>query len=223
LLVVEASRAEKLKQVLDREFERIRAELFATEPGMKYSLNTADLPDTMLDVEVQERLTAAIMACPNGVIRMDDRMSGLVETSSNLAVVYSDAEKAVVELSFLIRSSVDSAKTVLGERLEALFILAGAKTRFSGVYPGWKPDMDSVILGVMQRVYQDRFGKMPEVKAIHAGLECGLLGGSYPHWDMISFGPTICFPHSPDEKVHIGSVGRFWTFLLETLKEIPRK
>jgi len=93
----------------------------------------------------------------------------------------------------------------------------------TGGYPGWKPNMESPILKTMLQVYNDKFGRIPEIKAIHAGLECGILGGTYSHWDMISFGPTIRFPHSPDEKVNIESVGKFWDFLVETLKSIPAK
>jgi dipeptidase D len=122
-----------------------------------------------------------------------------------------------------MRSSVDSAKEELGSRIKAVFELAGAMVSFSGAYPGWKPNMDSPILKTMQEVYNKKFGKIPEIKAIHAGLECGILGGKYPHWDMISFGPTIRFPHSPDEKVNIGTVQKFWDFLVATLESIPEK
>ena len=122
-----------------------------------------------------------------------------------------------------MRSSVDSAKTELGTRLKAVFELAGAKVTFSGAYPGWKPDMDSPILKTMQDVYNNKWGKVPKIMAIHAGLECGILAGNYPHWDMISFGPTIRFPHSPDEKVNIETVQKFWDFLVSTLENIPEK
>ena len=105
----------------------------------------------------------------------------------------------------------------------SVFDLAGATTELDGDYPGWKPNPDSAILKEMKEVYNNKFGKIPEIKAIHAGLECGLLGGVYPHWDMISFGPTIRHPHSPDEKVNIPSVQKFWDFLIETLKHVPVK
>ena len=163
------------------------------------------------------------MACPNGVIRMSDSMAGLVETSTNLAIVKSDAETKTIKAGCLMRSSVDSAKEELASRIESAFVLAGAKVIFTGSYPGWKPNMESPILKTMQNVYQAKYGKIPEIKAIHAGLECGILGGAYPNWDMISFGPTIRFPHSPDEKVNIVSVQKFWDFTLETLKNIPKK
>jgi dipeptidase D len=154
---------------------------------------------------------------------MSDSMEGLVETSSNLAIVKSDTTAKTVSAACLMRSSVDSAKEELASRIKAVFDLAGALVSFSGKYPGWKPNMDSPILKTMQDVYNKKFGKIPEIKAIHAGLECGILGGKYPHWDMISFGPTIRFPHSPDEKVNIKTVQKFWDFLVATLESIPEK
>src|SRR6056297_724884 len=154
---------------------------------------------------------------------MSDSMKGLVETSTNLAIVKSDENNKTVKAACLMRSSVDSAKEDLGTRMRAVFELAGANVSFSGNYPGWKPNMDSPILKTMQQVYDHKFGRIPEIKAIHAGLECGILGGKYPHWDMISFGPTIRFPHSPDEKVNIESVHKFWEFLITTLENIPGK
>jgi len=148
-------------------------------------------------------------------------MPGLVETSTNLATVKS--ENGVIMVKCLLRSSVDSAKDDLAERIDSVFTLAGATVIFDGAYPGWKPNMDSAILKEMKAIYENKFGKVPEVKAIHAGLECGILGGAYPHWDMISFGPTMRFPHSPDEKVLIPTVEKFWDFLTETLKNAPVK
>ena len=143
----------------------------------------------------------------------------LVETSTNLAIVKTEEKK--VRVHCLLRSSVDSAKLALADRMRALFEMAGAKVEFTGSYPGWKPNMESSILKVMKKVYEKKYGVTPEVKAIHAGLECGLIGGVYPKLDMISFGPTIRHPHSPDEKVHIASVQKFWDYLAETLKNVP--
>jgi dipeptidase D len=137
--------------------------------------------------------------------------------------VKSDGETKTISISCLMRSSVDSARTQLGSRMDSVFTLAGAEVKLAGGYPGWKPNLDSPILKTMQQIYQNKFGRIPEIKAIHAGLECGILGGTYPNWDMISLGPTIRFPHSPDEKVNIESVSKFWDFLLETLKNIPSK
>jgi dipeptidase D len=196
-------------------------ELAVTEPDLSLVAEQCNLPPFIMDELAQDDLVNAIQACPNGVIRMSDTMPGLVETSTNLAIVKSENGKTKVQCLF--RSSVDTAKEEVQSTLESIFSLAGAEVIFDGHYPGWKPNPNSEILKVMKDVYQKLYNKTPDVKGIHAGLECGILGATYPNWDMISFGPTIRFPHSPDEKVHIKSVEKFWFFLVETLKNIPIK
>ena len=161
------------------------------------------LPERMIARAVGERLVRAVLACPDGVRRMSMSMPGLVQTSSNLARVVSDGR--TVRLQSLLRSSVNSEKEELGQAFEALFTLAGARVELTGSYDGWKPDMDSPILKAMTASYEALYGRKPLVTAIHAGLECGIIGGKYPGLDMISFGPTICYPHSPDEKADIAS------------------
>ncbi|TVR72562.1 MAG: aminoacyl-histidine dipeptidase [Marinilabiliales bacterium] len=198
-----------------------RNELSAVEPDLSLDLNETGLPGNIIDKDTISRLIRSVIACPNGVIRMSNSMHGLVETSTNLASVRSD--NGVIDVKCLMRSSVDSSRDELASMMEGLFTLAGAGITFDGAYPGWKPNMDSEILAVMKNVYKALYGKTPEVKAIHAGLECGIIGGVYPGLDMISFGPTIRYPHSPDEKVHIESVHKFWVLLTETLKNIPGK
>ena len=199
----------------------VKAELASADPGLKIALETADLPEKMISDGVQSRLTKSVNGCPNGVIRMSMDMEGLVETSTNLAVVKLVNDEVIVQC--LLRSSVDSAKDDLTNTIGSVFALADARVEFTGEYPGWKPNMDSGILKTMQAVYKDVYGTIPETKGIHAGLECGLLGGAYPNWDMISFGPTIRFPHSPDEKVNIETVGKFYNWLVESLKKVPKK
>ena len=152
---------------------------------------------------------------------MSQAMKGLVETSNNLAIV--KCKEGKFEAYNLTRSSVDSAKEATAWKIAAVFHLINAEVKLEGGYPGWKPDINSPILKTMSKGYNDLFGKVPEIKAIHAGLECGLIGGVYPNLDMISFGPTIRYPHSPDEKVNINSVSKFWDFLTDTLKHIPVK
>jgi len=201
--------------------EIIKAELCKTEPDLSFVAKKVEQPQFVMDEISKYNLINAIQACPNGVIRMSDEMENLVETSLNLAIIKSSDKK--IEVKALIRSSVETAKDEVESTLESLFLLAGAEINFSGQYPGWKPNMESPILKTMQKVYQSKWGKIPEIRAIHAGLECGILGSGYPDWDMISFGPTIRFPHSPDEKVNIPSVSLFWEFLLETLKNVPEK
>ncbi len=207
-----------------KELQTIIANEYAiTAPDLKIELEPASDVEFIINKKAQKQLTASIIACPNDVIRMSDSMPGLVETSLNLAIVKSDIKNQKIHLSFLMRSSVDSYKEFLGQRLVAIFKLADAKISFSGAYPGWQPNMESEILKTMQDVYKNMYGSTPAIKAVHAGLECGILGGAYPNWDMISFGPTIRFPHSPDEKVNIPSVAKFWDFLIELLKNIPQK
>ena len=223
IITVEASKVSEFQQVIDTESALVKNELQGTEPNMQVLLTKTELPVTLIDEPTQINLTKGIMACPNGLIRMSDSMPGLVETSTNLASVKLDMTAKTIDIACLMRSSVDSSKADLGKQIAAVFTLAGAEVKFTGAYPGWQPNMESPILKTMQEVYQGKYGRIPEIKAIHAGLECGILGGIYTNWDMISFGPTIRFPHSPDEKVNIDSVQKFWDFLVETLKNIPLK
>ena len=175
-----------------------------------------------MECDVLWRLIDALVGCANGTVRMIDSMPGTVETSNNLAIV--KTENGKVTINTLMRSSVETAKEALADSLQAVFELAKAdKIVLDGAYPGWKPNPDSAILKLMRELYQKMYHQEAKIMAVHAGLECGILGAKYPHWDMISFGPTICHPHSPDEKVNIASVGKFWDFLKEVLKNIPAK
>jgi dipeptidase D len=199
----------------------VKKELSAVEPDFKLELSETGMPARVMDPGLQKNVIAAIYACPNGVIRMTDGIEGLVETSTNLSIVKTAGDK--IQVNCLLRSSVDSAKQNIADVMKALFELAGAKTSFTGSYPGWKPNMDSAIMKVMDDVYRKMYNKKMEIKAVHAGLECGIIGGVYPNLDMVSFGPTIRHPHSPDEKVHIESVQKFWDFLVKTLESVPVK
>lgn len=199
----------------------VRSEYAATDPQLKLSIEAAELPAEYIREEDALRCLRALLAAPEGVERMSDQMEGLVETSNNTAIV--KAENGVFSVKSLMRSSVDSAKDLLAERMRAVYELAGGKVVFSGGYSGWAPNAASPILHTMKKVYADKFGKEPAVMAIHAGLECGILSGAYPHWDMVSCGPTLKSPHSPDERVNIPSVAKCWDFLLATLENIPAK
>ena len=200
---------------------RIAVELSATEPTILIEAAPSELPETVIGSDLVGRVLRAIHACPNGVMRMSCDMPGLVETSNNLAIVRSEDDAIVVEC--LLRSSIDSAREDLAGMIGSVFELAGASVRIHGGYPGWKPNLASPILNVMKQVYAGIAGRAPEVRAVHAGLDCGIIGGTYPALDMISFGPTIRHPHSPDEKVDIASVGRFWELLVETLAAVPER
>jgi dipeptidase D len=199
----------------------IKKELSATEPDLTIECKHTDKPSRVMASDMQKKVVACVYSCPNGALRMSDGIPGLVETSTNLAIVRTDADR--VNIHCLLRSSVESSKENLADTIKALFNIAGANVEFTGSYPGWKPDMDSPILKTMESVYKKMYKKVPEIKAVHAGLECGIIGGVFPNLDMISFGPTIRHPHSPDEKVHIESVGKFWDYLAETLKNVPVK
>ena len=206
---------EKWEQIFKNEYKE-------TDPELSFKAEKVEPPEFAIDPITQDNLIKAVQGTPNGVIRMSASMEGLVETSTNLSIVRMDDK--VIEVLALIRSSVDTAKEDVENMFEAIYKLAKAdKIWFDGKYPGWKPNPDSEILRLMKQIYKDMFGKEPKVTAIHAGLETGLLGGKYPNWDMISIGPTIKYPHSPDEKVNIESVKRFWDFLLKVLENIPEK
>ncbi len=220
VLVPETSAA-KFETLVEHYQEMYRKEFAETEPDFSFTCGKTENPDRVLPVDAQYGFIRAIFACPNGVQRMSQSMKGLVETSTNLAIV--SIQHGEFQALSLTRSSVDSAKEATAWKIAAIFQLIGAEVELSGEYPGWKPNMESPILKTCQKVYQKNFGIIPEIKAIHAGLECGLLGGVYPNLDMISFGPTIRFPHSPDEKVEINTVQRFWEFLVAILEDIPVK
>jgi len=220
-VVVAADKADAFKQQTASLVGVIQAELVRTEPDLMVSLEPTDLPDKVMVLESQQQLVRAVYAAPCGVIRMSDEMHDLVETSTSLARVKVESGTAVVQ--FLTRSSVETARDDLANMISATFQLAGASVEHSGGYPGWKPNADSKILSQMKQIYHDLFGVEPKVNAVHAGLECGIIGSVYPGLDMISFGPTIKNPHSPDEKCEIASVEKYWKYLLATLKNIPKR
>ena len=204
------------------EYEALFIEEFkGVEESISFKAEKTERISGLMPEEVQDDLINAVTACPNGVYRFIPEVPDVVETSNNLAIVRSDGKG--IEVKCLIRSSVESRKEELGSAIESVFSLAGGKVEFSGAYPGWKPNLESPILKEMIKVYERDFGKTPKILIIHAGVECGILGTNYPEMDMISFGPTIRFPHSPDEKVNIETVQKFWDYLQKTLAEIPAK
>jgi dipeptidase D len=221
IVVVPSSKTNTFLDAVKKFEDIIKAEFAAVEPNIVFAAQETALPSSLIDFKTQQKLICSVYSCPNGVIRMSDSMPGLVETSNNLASIKSNDGEIAIQC--LLRSSVDSAKDDLAEMIHSAFELAGAEILMDSGYPGWKPNVNSPILKVMEDVYLHMFKKKPGEMAIHAGLECGLLGGVYPHWDMISCGPTIVHPHSPDEGVNIASVQRFWDYLKEVLKNIPSK
>lgn len=192
-----------------------------TDPNLNLSWQEEENCQVVFAKGFQEKLIHALNACPHGVQRMSRSMPGLVETSTNLASVKEIRNKIVVATSQ--RSSVDSAKYDIAGQVRSVFYLAGARTEHSTGYPGWEPKPNSPLVQHVSSKYRSLFGKEPIVRAIHAGLECGLFLEKYPGLDMISFGPTIKGVHSPDERVNINSVKNFWDLLLEVLKTLPAR
>ena len=200
----------------------VREEYGSLEPDLKVSATPADLPKTVIDAHTQHRLLGALSIVPHGVLGWSKEIPDLVETSSNLATIRL-TEDNIIHVVTTQRSSSDEAKHYAAMKAEASFDLAGAKVTHSDGYPGWKPNMNSAILRMMIDSYRKLFGKVPQVKAIHAGLECGLILEKYRGIDMISFGPTIRGAHTPEERIEIETVQMFWDLLIDVLKHIPEE
>jgi len=198
----------------------IKAELKTTEPNLEILVSKIESPKMVINLEVQEVLLKAIYAACNGVYRMSANIPDLVETSNNIARVI--VKNGNIKIACLTRSSVESSKWDLANSLKASFELAGCDVDFAGDYPGWTPNMESAILKILSKIYTEMHDEAPHVAACHAGLECGILGTNYPNMDMISFGPNIKGAHSPDERAQISSVKKYWEFVLEILKQIPK-
>jgi dipeptidase D len=219
LALVMVQNAETFNQHITKMNRLLLEELSIADPGLVVLASAADRPERVMNKDDQRKLLNAVYALPNGVYRMSTDIPDLVETSSSLARII--VENGSFISQSLQRSSVNSAKSDIAAAIRATFELLGAEIQQGGDYPGWKPLPDAPILKTMQNLYTEMFKESPHVRACHAGLECGLIGEHYPGMHMISFGPTIKNPHSPDEKVNIASVGKFWEFLKKTLKEIP--
>lgn len=206
---------------LEKRSAEIKAELSIEDPSLNIEAEAVDLPSSVTSASDTVKITKSLQAVHNGVFAMSRAIEGLVETSSSLArVILKDGEFVTQSLQ---RSSVDSAKFDVARTVGAGFELMGCDVEFTGSYPGWAPNPTSEIKDVLERIYSEMFGEPAKVLAIHAGLECGIIGERYPGLDMISFGPTIKNPHSPDEKVNIASVQKFWGFLLRVIAETPVK
>ncbi|EPS2708690.1 cytosol nonspecific dipeptidase [Cronobacter turicensis] len=220
-VAVPAANAGELKTLANTYLDILKNELSVKEKNITVVLEAATTDKAALTAQSRDAFIALLNATPNGVIRNSDVAKGVVETSLNVGVVTMTDEQA--EIICLIRSLIDSGKDYVVGMLESLGALAGAKTAAKGSYPGWQPDASSPVMALVRETYQRLFNKTPNIQVIHAGLECGLFKKPYPQMDMVSIGPTITGPHSPDEQVHIESVGHYWTLLTELLKAIPAK
>ena len=219
VVYLERTMARKMHSLLNNQFANIQNEYKAVEQEAQLSFEKIEgSKDDPLTTASQGALIRFLLSLPHGVIVMHPEIAGLVETSTNLAIIRCEKNEAQIIMSS--RSSVGSALEAVRKSIQALAELAGARIVHALAYPGWEPNLQSELLKKLTEVYKRVFAKDPLVKAIHAGLECGIIGEKYPSMDMISFGPTIEHPHSPEERVHIGSVEDFWRFLIASLQEL---
>ena len=220
VIAVPAEKVEKAGKTVEDIAAVLKSELRKIDAGLVVTVEPSRVRKVIAGT-TGKKLVQAIYACPNNVDRMSLEIEGLVETSNNLAIVKTGKE--TITVNTLLRGATDSLKEDLGEAVRAAFELAGAKVWFDGGYSGWSPNLESPILKTMKAQYKKLFGKEPLVMAIHAGLECGIFGEAYPHWDMISCGPTLKSPHSPAERCFVPSVGKWWKFLTAVIENAPEK
>ena len=211
----------RLKKFVSKYNETVKAEFSVVEPDLNVSLEKHPTPEKVLDEKTQKHLVNALYAVPHGVIKMSNDIPGLVETSTNLAVVETKGKN--IDIVTSQRSPVASENVDITNMVTSVFKLAGAEISYGDGYPGWAPDVHSDVLKVFKSTFETMYGKEPEVTAIHAGLECGIIKEKYPDMDMISFGPTMFGVHSPDEKLQISTVPEFYNQLVNVLKNIPVK
>ncbi|MDE5875178.1 MAG: aminoacyl-histidine dipeptidase [Muribaculaceae bacterium] len=211
----------KVNSFLAQYAKEIKNEFEGVEPGIKIDIENVERPEYCIDSKTSLALIRALYSAPHGVISMSRELEGLVETSTNLAAVKMEGDDKI-KVTTSQRSSVESRKMDIAGRVEAHFQLAGAKVTHSDGYPGWAPDMNSKIMKISAEAYEELFGVKPEIKAIHAGLECGFFRAKYPELDMVSIGPTMTGVHSPDEKLNIPTVEKFWKHLCLMLKKVAQ-
>lgn len=221
IVTVSNEKANEFKHYALKYNDTLKAEYKITEPDLKVEVAEESIPVKVMSAETQHNLLNSLYACPHGVIAMSASIPNFVETSTNLAAVRT--RESSIEITTSQRSSVESAKYDVANMVAAVFNLAGGKSVHGEGYPGWTPNPQSEILEVSKSLYEKLFGNSPKVLAIHAGLECGLIGEKYPKMDMISYGPTIKGAHSPDERLNIETVKKFWDFTLEILKNVPKE
>ncbi|WP_315361422.1 aminoacyl-histidine dipeptidase [Prevotella histicola] len=210
-----------LKELVAKQKELIEDEFKGIESNVEFFVEDAEKPQTLVPEEIQDNLIDAIYACHNGVLRMIPSYPDVVETSSNLAIINIEPNKASIKI--LARSSREDMKEYIATQLESCFNMAGMKTTLSGSYGGWDPNPDSEILSLLQKVHKEQNGKEAIVQVDHAGLECSVILGKYPSMDVVSLGPTIRSPHTAKERFEIATAEPFWNLLVQTLEEIPVK
>lgn len=210
-----------LRQDLEVYAAAIANEFKGIEPSINFLLEDVERPAVCVDSKTSTALVRALYSAPHGVYSMSHAIEGLVETSTNLAAVKMEGEDEI-KITTSQRSSVESRKDDIAGQVEAHFQLAGAEVSHSDGYPGWAPNMDSPIMHIAAEAYEELFDQKPAIKAIHAGLECGLFLQTHPELDMVSFGPTMTGVHSPDEQLNIPTVEKFWKHLVLTLRKVAK-
>ena len=218
IVTIPGDNVEALWELVSDYQEMYQVEYAGVESGIRFEAEMTELPTTLIPEEIQDDLINAIEGCQNGVISMLHDFPGTVESSSNLAIVKTSDE--LIEIKILVRSSSETRKDAVCSSLESIFSMAGAKVEIPDGYNGWQPNIHSPMLQVMKEVYQELFAVEPAVKVMHAGLECGIIQGAYPQMDMISIGPDLEYPHSPDERVRIESVANTWRYITAVLAKI---
>lgn len=221
VLALPKENVEGLKKMVAGCREAIEDEFKTIESNVEFFVEDAAAPQTLLPVEIQDNLVDAIYACHDGVIRMIPTYPEVVETSSNLAII--DIENGLATIKILARSSREDMKQYIVNTLQSCFNMAGMKVETSGSYGGWDPNPDSEILNLLKKIYKEQTGKDAVVQADHAGLECSVILGKYPHMDVVSFGPTLRSPHTTGERFEIATAEPFWNLLKQALEEIPAK
>lgn len=220
VLTVPAENAEALMEVVNGEWrETLTSEYGYIEHDLQLTAERAEMPEVLVPEEIQDNLVNALLGCHNGVLRFIPHLPTIVETSSNLAIVEIDGEKAFVKV--LVRSSNDTQRQCCCDTLEAIWSMAGMKVEYDGAYPAWQPSPESPIVELMKDVYRELFGEENNVQVCHAGLECSVILSHCPGMDVVSFGPTLRSPHTPDERCNIDSVEKYYRFVLTTLERIP--
>ncbi len=221
-IVLPAENVKAVKEAIKNIFAEIKAEYAESDPSAVLFVEDVPAAPKFIQSSVMLNAVKALLACPSNVIRMSRTMEGLTETSINMAIVRT--EKGKITVHSLMRSAVDTAKAALAQRVRCIFELAQAdQVVFKGGYSGWTPKLDTPANKVMMEQYEKVYGKPMKIMATHGGLECAIMGAKYPNWEMVSVGPTIKYPHSPDEKVNIASVARTWEYLKAVLANIPVK
>ena len=220
-ILVPETATRTVKKVVDEVFGQIKAEFAESDPSAQMNFASKAAAPRYIGDKVALAVVKALLACPSGVIRMSRTMEGLTETSINMAIVRT--EKGHITVHSLMRSAVDSAKAALADRVRCIFEAAGATVAFKGGYSGWTPKLDTPMNKVMMEQFKKVYGRDMKIMATHGGLECAIMGAKYPNWEMVSVGPTIRYPHSPDERLDIPSVARTWDYLKAVLEAVPEK